>query len=141
VSTYTRPGTWMSSCAEIDTGGTTDTFWWVLQDPNHNVVALVSDGSTGASTARGEVARQYSWSPYGELLRADIYDTGAPMSRLGHQGLFHDRLDANILSEPMVAFARQSVRTAIGRFCHGSAVSHSLIPTEAAHRSSPISHN
>jgi hypothetical protein len=95
---------------EIDTGGTTDTFWWVLQDANYDVVALVSDGSAGASTTRGEVARQYAWSPYGELLRADIYDTSAPMSRLGHQGLFHDRLDANILAEPMVAFSDQLIQ-------------------------------
>jgi hypothetical protein len=94
-------------------------------------LALVSDGDV--SLSRGEVARQYSWSPYGQLLRADIYDTSAPMSRLGHQGLFHDRLDADILSEPMVAFARQAVQnrnrallTWLGRFAqrdpNGSAV-------------------
>src|SRR5690606_21654765 len=83
--------------------------------PNDNVVALVSDGDgaggmSSGGTYRGEVARQYSWSPYGQLLRADIYDTSAPMSRLGHQGLFHDRLDADILSEPMVAFSDQLVQ-------------------------------
>jgi hypothetical protein len=93
---------------EIDTSPATDTFWWVLQDPNYNVVALVSDGD--GSLSRGEVARQYSWSPYGQLLRADIYDTSAPMSRLGHQGLFHDRLDAGILTEPMVAFSDQLIQ-------------------------------
>ena len=103
---------------EIDTdsaAGPSGAFWWVLQDANYNVVALISDGDGAGGvgsggTTRGEVARQYAWSPYGELLRADIFDTSAPMSRLGHQGLFHDRLDADILTEPMVALADQLVQ-------------------------------
>ncbi|MFG0285955.1 MAG: hypothetical protein ACF8R7_16180 [Phycisphaerales bacterium JB039] len=93
---------------EIDTGGPSDTFWWAPQDANYNVVALVSDGD--GSLLRGQVARQYAWSPYGELLRADVFDSAAPMSRLGHQGLFHDRLDAGVTSEPMAAFSTQLVQ-------------------------------
>ncbi|MFG0285957.1 MAG: hypothetical protein ACF8R7_16190 [Phycisphaerales bacterium JB039] len=93
---------------EIDTGGPGDTVWWVLQDANYSVVALVSDGD--GSLLRGQVARQYAWSPYGELLRADVFDSAAPMSRLGHQGLFHDRLDAGVTSEPMAAFSSQLVQ-------------------------------
>ena len=60
-----------------------------LLDANYNVMALTD--------ANGEVAVQYVWSPYGELVAADVIPTTAlpnpPTNAAGHQGLFFVRLD------------------------------------------------
>ncbi|NOT01740.1 MAG: hypothetical protein HOP29_14050 [Phycisphaerales bacterium] len=52
---------------------------YTLQDANYNVVALLDDV--------GNVLRQYSWTPYGQLDDSDAL-ASHPANRIGHQGLF-----------------------------------------------------
>ena len=61
--------------------------WYHLQDANFNVVGLVHE--------TGVVVRQYTLDPYGRVIRSDQF-AAHPVSRLGHQGLFFDRLDAGV---------------------------------------------
>jgi hypothetical protein len=58
--------------------------WYILQDVNYNVIALTDSG--------GEVVRQHTFDPYGEILTAEDFDTH-PGIKVGHQGLFFDRLE------------------------------------------------
>jgi len=60
--------------------------FYMLQDGNYNVMALLDD--------TGVVVEQYQWEPYG-LLAAKDTDTGGtiPQSHIGHQGLFFYRFD------------------------------------------------
>ena len=71
---------------QIDEAGN---YVYYLQDANYNVVALLD--------AAGDVAVQYVWSPYGELVTADVMPTpllpAPPANAAGHQGLFFERLD------------------------------------------------
>ncbi len=57
-------------------------------------------GHAGTVTAlldtSGNVQAQYSYDPYGELLAADVNPT-MPRNRVGHQGLFFDRLNGNVM--------------------------------------------
>ena len=54
--------------------------FFVLQDANYNVVALLDTA--------GDVLEQYVWEPYGDLYRADESATPDIINRIGHQGLF-----------------------------------------------------
>jgi YD repeat-containing protein len=68
---------------QVDRPGATA---FVLQDANYNVVALVDPS--------GNVLRQYDYDPYGQPIAAD--NLGAfGHNRIGHQGLFADRFDAD----------------------------------------------
>ena len=58
--------------------------WYILQDVNSNVIAMTDSG--------GEVVRQHTFDPYGEILAAEDFDTH-PGIKVGHQGLFFDRLE------------------------------------------------
>jgi RHS repeat-associated protein len=58
---------------------------YVLQDANLDVVALV-DGD-------GQLLRQYTWSPYGEMIATESFGPHAD-NRIGHHGMFFDRLTA-----------------------------------------------
>ena len=81
--------------AEYDLAGA---HWPILQDANHNAVAMV-DGVSG------DVARQRVFSPYGRVLQDDVIITGSPTTRVGHQGLFAERLDADTKQDPQAAGA------------------------------------
>jgi Restriction endonuclease fold toxin 9 len=61
----------------------------VLQDANYNVVGIL-DGEA-------DLLAQYVYDPYGSLVAGDI-DVGVE-STVGHQGLFFDRLDADLQSQ------------------------------------------
>lgn len=91
--------------------------WPILQDANYNAVAMTDH--TGA------VVRQRVLSPYGRVMLADHPTTSAlpPDSRIGHQGLFAERLDANTQADPLVVGGVQAwhnrnrvVLSDIGRF-------------------------
>jgi hypothetical protein len=69
--------------AQVDRYGATTYF---LQDANYNVVALLDEW--------GHVLEQYTWEPYGEPAAIDRTTAGHPNNRVGHQGLFFERLDA-----------------------------------------------
>jgi|GEM_PF-1543123 len=123
--------------AEYDADGD---HWPVLQDANFNAVALV-DGSNG------DVARQRVLSPYGRVLQDDSsFVAGSPATRIGHQGLFAERLDANTQQDPQAAGSfiawhnrNRTVLSEYGRFAQrdpvgsGQAVSYAgneiIIPT------------
>ncbi|MBX3316542.1 MAG: hypothetical protein KF902_06725 [Phycisphaeraceae bacterium] len=60
--------------------------WYILQDVNYNVIAMTD--------AAGEVVRQHTFDPYGEILAAEDFDTH-PGIKVGHQGLFFDRLETS----------------------------------------------
>jgi len=79
---------------EIDAEGVA---WPILQDANYNAVALADD--TGA------VVAQRVLSPYGRVLISDPPAGAAtpPLSRVGHQGLFAERLDGDTLDDPLAA--------------------------------------
>lgn len=73
---------------------------YVLQDANFNVVGLVEPD--------GDPILQYGWTPYGEVLFREVFSGAFSDNRLGHQGLFFDRIDAGCLSvqlEPTVLSA------------------------------------
>ncbi|MCL4743651.1 MAG: hypothetical protein KJZ54_15760, partial [Phycisphaerales bacterium] len=70
---------------------------FVLQDGNYNVVGLVDE--------EGALLRQYAWDPYGQPIAVDDLGTFGH-NRLGHQGLFFDRLDANAPNADLTATAR-----------------------------------
>ena len=76
-----------------------------MQDANYNVVGLVRVEPGGSAT----VVEQYTYSPYGQVVYADILDAEAPLSRTGFQGLFFDRFDAprdgQTLAPPAGVFA------------------------------------
>ena len=62
-----------------------------VDDPTYReVVGLVRVEPGGSAT----VVEQYTYSPYGQVVYADILDAEAPLSRAGFQGLFFDRFDA-----------------------------------------------
>jgi len=69
----------------------------VLQDASRDVVAILDDA--------GAVARQYSYDPYGQVIADESFGSIAH-NRLGHHGLFFDRLDADAPSVELAAGAR-----------------------------------
>jgi len=79
---------------EIDAEGVA---WPILQDANYNAVALADDA--------GAVVAQRVLSPYGRVLISDPPAGAAtpPLSRVGHQGLFAERLDGDTLDDPLAA--------------------------------------
>ena len=70
--------------------------WPILQDANQNAVAMLDSA--------GAIARQRILSPYGRVISSEI-PTGVtpPKSRIGHQGLFADRLNAPTTLDPLDA--------------------------------------
>lgn len=52
--------------------------------------------------AAGAVLEQYTWDPYGSPLYVDTYAAHEP-NRIGHQGLFFDRLDAAATNPQLAA--------------------------------------
>ncbi|MEQ8845674.1 MAG: hypothetical protein RIB58_12550 [Phycisphaerales bacterium] len=76
---------------EIDANGD---LWPILQDANQNAIAML-DGA-------GAIVRQRILSPYGRVISSEI-PTGVtpPKSRIGHQGLFADRLNAPTTLDPL----------------------------------------
>ena len=69
-----------------------ETAWWPLVDTTGDVVALCDvDGSTP------RVAGQWSYEPYGQAVAAESIHAH-PQMKLGHKGLFLDRLDLDSLS-------------------------------------------
>ena len=80
------PGSYIDEyVCEVTNLATSQAPLFPLQDANYTVVGLVN--------ASGAVARQHTFDPYGQLLVTEDL-ASAPRSRLGHQGLFFDRLDA-----------------------------------------------
>ena len=73
---------------------------YYLQDANYNVVAVTNDS--------GDVVFQYAFEPYGGVLAADTFPAAYPdpnhpsTNRIGHQGLFFERLyvDADDPNDP-----------------------------------------
>ena len=68
--------------------------FFILQDANYNVMAVTDP--------LGNVLEQYTYAPYGEILAVD-HPQGSPsdlplVNRLGHQGLFNDRLGSSLES-------------------------------------------
>lgn len=80
------PGSYIDEyVCEVTNLATSQSPLFHLQDGNYTVVGLVN--------ASGAVVRQHTFSPYGQLLYAEDLQAAA-WSRIGHQGLFFDRLDA-----------------------------------------------
>ena len=82
--------------AEYDADGY---LWPILQDTNANAVAMLDDA--------GAIVRQRVFSPYGRVISSEK-PTGLapPKSRVGHQGLFAERLDAVTTADPLDAGSR-----------------------------------
>jgi uncharacterized protein RhaS with RHS repeats len=79
---------------QVDRPGATA---FVLQDANFNVVALVDP--------QGAMLAQYDYDPYGQPIAAD--NLGAfGHNRIGHQGLFADRLDGGANDAPLAVGGR-----------------------------------
>lgn len=72
----------------------------VAQIAPGELILYALTGHAGTVTAlldtSGNVQAQYSYDPYGELLAADVSPT-MPRNRVGHQGLFFDRLNGNVM--------------------------------------------
>ena len=74
--------------AQIDAGDAQNPdgqVFYMLQDGNYNVVALVN--------ASGAVVEQYAYRPYGSLVAVDSLGS-APVNTAGHQGLFYEHIDS-----------------------------------------------
>ena len=74
------------------TAGQADDVLYFLQDANYNVVALTD--------ATGAIAEQRVFEPYGELAAGETFCEHA-VSRVGHQGLFFERLDGTVNQPPI----------------------------------------
>ncbi|MCH8806241.1 MAG: hypothetical protein IH986_09160 [Planctomycetes bacterium] len=92
---------------------------YLLQDANYNVVATLS---AGGAVPAGEPFEQYVYEPYGELVTVAVVNPGGPLNRVGHQGLFFDRLD-DAIAPPLSAGAvglydnrNRSYSPELGRF-------------------------
>jgi YD repeat-containing protein len=69
--------------------------WWVIQDSGGDVVAIVNPGS--GSTPIADVAGQWVYDAYGDVIVAD-HILAFPVMRIGHKGLFIDRLDVPVVN-------------------------------------------
>jgi len=72
---------------------------YMLQDGNLNVVGLTAGPSTANPTlypwpSVGTLLEQYVYEPYGKVVKSDNFNHGHPVNRVGHQGLFFERYDA-----------------------------------------------
>jgi hypothetical protein len=70
--------------------------WYPLQDAQGDVVSLIHM-PLGAGTTQAEVAGQWTYSPYGEVLTYEQFHPHPAITH-GHKGLAIDRLDAPALS-------------------------------------------
>ncbi len=86
-------GAYVDACvAQFDAWGRTG---YVIQDANYDVAALVDPN--------GNPIVQYGWDPYGEVLFRESFGVVFGDNRLGHQGLYFDRLDADCLQTQITA--------------------------------------
>jgi len=67
--------------------------WFTLHDGGGDVAALAQLGSYGSAGAR--VAAQWTYDAYGSVHSADHLHAH-PFNRVGHKGLFFDRLDTGV---------------------------------------------
>lgn len=80
--------------------------WFGVHDHSGDLVGVVDSDGT--------VREQRSFSPYGELLYVATFGKASggaapatnPVVKLGHDGLFFDRFNANILTPPHAVGAR-----------------------------------
>lgn len=100
--------------APTGTSWATEKIHYALTETTGTVVGLADTG--------GVAKAQYHWDPYGELLAVDLA-AGVPRNRVGHQGLFMDRLDIGTQHDQLVrgadVLAQNRNRTyapALGRF-------------------------
>ncbi|MFN0131455.1 MAG: polymorphic toxin-type HINT domain-containing protein [Phycisphaerales bacterium] len=77
---------------------------YVVQDAGYTPVALVAgNGASGGSYTPGTLIERYTFDPYGVLLEVTQGTATFGASKIGHQGLFLDRLDANCLQPTLAA--------------------------------------
>ena len=76
---------------------------YVIQDASYDVVAIVSPQTSGGNPQPSKVIAQYTWDPYGQVLTAEYSGLASTYNKLGHHGLFADRLDANYQSATLAA--------------------------------------
>ncbi len=97
------------------TGVEPETYYY-LQDANYNVVAVVAPASGPNSPA---VLWQYTYGPYGDVLAADAHPTlPLPVNRIGHQGLFFERLTTGSVATPMLAVGARGLYNSRNRWLH-----------------------
>ncbi len=100
---------------------------YMLQDPNYNVVAILTGPNDPGGLPAGTILEQYAYDPYGTAVAADNLDEGGvgahAINRVGFQGLFFERYDGSYTLPsiaPNVAgmyYARNRFYTpALGRF-------------------------
>jgi len=76
--------------------------WWMLQDASGDLVAMCDVGGSGVGGS-ARVVHSYQFDAYGQCLRANqlVANAGSfvvPYTRLGHKGLFLDRIDVGVAS-------------------------------------------
>jgi len=74
--------------------------WWMLQDAGGDLVAMCDVGGSGVGGS-ARVVHSYQFDAYGQCLRANqlVANAGSfvvPYTRLGHKGLFLDRIDVGV---------------------------------------------
>ena len=105
------PGSYVDEyVCEVGSLNTSQTPLFHLQDANYNVLGLVS--------AAGQVARQYTLDPYGQLLHRENF-IAAFESRIDHQGLFFLRAQDHVRAS---AFVRDDVQELRRVRSHSSAL-------------------
>lgn len=96
---------------------------WPLQDAGGDVIALCDLAGVNASA---RVLTQVVYDAYGRVIGRDdpaTPSTGPPELRVGHKGLFFDRLDAGIFD---VTLGRETPRLATGARLSGYARNRTL---------------
>jgi hypothetical protein len=74
--------------------------WWMLQDAGGDLVAMCVVGGSGVGGS-ARVVHSYQFDAYGQCLRASQLIANSstfvvPYTRLGHKGLFLDRIDVGV---------------------------------------------
>lgn len=97
------------------TGVEPETYYY-LQDANYNVVGVVAPA---ASQNPAAVLYQYTYGPYGDVLALDDFTGGTgPVNRIGHQGLFFERLTTGSVTSPMLAVGARGLYNSRNRWLH-----------------------
>jgi Bacterial EndoU nuclease len=85
---------------------------YMLQDANYNVVGLAR-GYSGGGWTPGEIAEQYTFGPYGQVLASETFTPPTPgptykppLNPVGHQGLFFVRFDTPVTTPVLQPAAR-----------------------------------
>jgi hypothetical protein len=101
--------------------------WWMVQDAGGDLVAMCDIGGSGVGGS-ARVVHTYQFDAYGQCLRASQLVANStnftvPYTRLGHKGLFLDRIDVGVASGNSTSGFFDNPRVVGGGYGSGGALS------------------